>query len=108
MAALKSSVSAVCYLLKHGASLLCRDERDRNLLHFLIMQNLPFETVGNALFERENYRVLFDQRDQDGYYPIHYASKEGQVGVLHILIKNGAEINKKTNQRRSSLHFAAE
>jgi len=72
------------------------------------MQNLPIETIGNILFTRENYRTLFDQRDTDGFYPIHYASREGQVNVLTILIKHGAEINKKTNQRQSSLHFAAE
>ena len=52
--------------------------------------------------------MLFDQRDRDGYYPIHYASRDGQVNVLTTLIKHGAEINKKTNQRQSSLHFAAQ
>jgi ankyrin repeat protein len=101
-------VQAVCYLLSQDASLVYRDDADRNLLHFTIMQNLPIETIGNILFTRENYRNLFDQRDIDGFYPIHYASREGQVNVLTILISHGAEINKKTNQRQSSLHFAAE
>ncbi|CAF4540096.1 unnamed protein product, partial [Rotaria sp. Silwood2] len=108
IAALKSSVQAVCYLLSQNASLICRDDTDKNLLHFIIMQNLPIETIGNILFTRENYRTLFDQRDKDGFYPIHYASREGQVNVLKTLIKHGAEINRKTNQRQSSLHFAAE
>ena len=72
------------------------------------MQNLPIDTIGNILFHRDNFRLLFDQRDVDGYYPIHYASKEGQVNVLSTLIRQGAEINKKTNQRQSSLHFAAQ
>ncbi|CAF1563132.1 unnamed protein product [Rotaria sp. Silwood1] len=108
VAALKSSVQAVCYLLSQNASLIYRDEADRNLLHFIIMQNLPIETIGNIIFTRDNYRILFDQRDQDGFYPIHYASREGQVNVLKTLIKHGAEINRKTNQRQSSLHFAAE
>lgn len=108
VAALKSSVQAVCYLLSKKASLIYRDESDRNLLHFLIIQSLPIEKIGNVLFNRENYRQLFDQRDTDGFYPIHYASREGQVNVLTTLIQHGAEINKKTNQRQSSLHFAAE
>jgi ankyrin repeat protein len=108
VAALKSSVHAVCYLLSQNASLTYRDEADRNFLHFTIIQNLPIETVGNILFTRDNYQTLFDQRDIDGFYPIHYASREGQVNVLTTLIKHGAEINKKTNQRQSSLHFAAE
>lgn len=64
--------------------------------------------MGNILFTRDNYQALFDQRDIHGYYPIHYASREGQVNVLTTLIRHGAEINKKTNQRQSSLHFAAE
>ena len=108
LAALKSSVQAVCYLLSQNASLLYRDESDRNLLHFIIMQNLPIETIGNALFCRENFRLLFDHRDVDGCSPIHYASREGQVNMLTTLIRQGAEINKKTNQRQSSLHFAAQ
>jgi ankyrin repeat protein len=105
---LKSSVQAVCHLLSQNASLIYRDEADRNFLHFTVIQNLPIETVGNILFTRDNYQALFDQRDTDGFYPIHYASREGQVNVLTTLIKHGAEINKKTNQRQSSLHFAAE
>jgi ankyrin repeat protein len=72
------------------------------------MQNLPIETIGNTLFKRDNFQMLFDQRDRDGYYPIHYASRDGHVNVLTILIRQGAEINKKTNQRQSSLHFAAQ
>lgn len=105
---MNSSVQAVCFLLSQNASLAYRDESDRNLLHFIIMQNLPIETIGNILFKRENYQTLFDQRDHDGYYPIHYASRDGQVNMLTTFIKHGAEINKKTNQRQSSLHFAAE
>jgi ankyrin repeat protein len=72
------------------------------------MHNLSIETIGNILFKRDNFRILFDQRDIDGYYPIHYASRDGLVNVLTTLIKHGAEINKKTNQRQSSLHFAAQ
>ena len=108
LAALKSSINAVCCLLLKDASLSARDEHDRNLLHFSIIQNLPMETIGKILFCRENFRVLFDQRDTDGYYPIHYASREGQVSVLATLIQHGAEINRKTNERQSSLHFAAQ
>ncbi|CAF5226345.1 unnamed protein product, partial [Rotaria magnacalcarata] len=104
----KSSVQAVCYLLSKNASIMYRDETDQNLLHFIIMQNLPIDTIGNILFTRENYRQLFDQRDKDGFYPIHFASREGQVNVLKTLIAHGAEINRRTNQRQSSLHFAAE
>jgi ankyrin repeat protein len=108
LAALNSSVQSVCFLLSKNASLSCRDESDRNLLHYIIMQNLPIETIGNILFKRDDFRLLFDQRDNNGCYPIHYASRDGQVNVLTTLIKHGAEINKKTNQRQSSLHFAAQ
>ena len=72
------------------------------------MQNLPIDIIGTSLFKRDNFRMLLDQRDRDGCYPIHYASREGQVNVLTTLIRHGAEINKKTNQRQSSLHFAAQ
>lgn len=101
-------MQAVCHLLAKSASLSFRDDADRNLLHVTIMQNLPIDTIGSALFKRDNFRILFDQRDSDGFYPIHYASRDGLVNVLTTLIKHGAEINKKTNQRQSSLHFAAQ
>ena len=104
---MNSSVQSVCFLLSKNASLSCQDESDRNLLHFIIMQNVSIETVGTFLFKRDNFQLLFDQRDNDGHYPIHCASRDGQVNVLTTLIKHGAEINKKTNQRQSSLHFAA-
>ncbi|CAF1427947.1 unnamed protein product, partial [Adineta ricciae] len=82
LAALNSSVHAVCFLLSKNASLSYRDDADRNLLHVTIMQNLPIDTIGTALFKRDNYRILFDQRDTDGFYPIHYASRDGLVNVL--------------------------
>lgn len=74
----------------------------------MIMQNLPIETLGNILFQRENVQTLFDQADSNGFYPIHYAAQKGLDNVLRVFIEHGAAFDKKTNQRKSSLHFAAE
>ncbi|CAF0829944.1 unnamed protein product [Didymodactylos carnosus] len=110
LAALENSLTAVCFLLSKNASIIARDVCDRNLLHFIIIQGLNFEAIEHELFSRRGYHALFDQRDVDGFYPIHYASRDGQVTMLRILIKYGSNtiIYKKTHKRQSSLHFAAQ
>ena len=36
--------------------------------------------------------------------PIHYAARWGDLKLLHILIKSGANINGKTNSKETALH----
>ncbi|CAF1198574.1 unnamed protein product [Didymodactylos carnosus] len=108
LAATECSLQSVRYLLSCGASILLRDIYDRNLLHYIIIKQLNVKEIAEQLFSRHNYHLLFDQRDRDGFCPVHYASKDGQLSILQFLIKMGAEIGNKTNQRQSPLHFAAQ
>lgn len=42
--------------------------------------------------------------DRDGWLPIHYAARWGDLDMIHTLIKAGANINGKTNSKETALH----
>jgi ankyrin repeat protein len=42
--------------------------------------------------------------ERDGWLPIHYAARWGDLKMLNILIKAGANINGLTNSKESALH----
>lgn len=42
--------------------------------------------------------------ERDGWLPIHYAARWGDLKMLQILINAGANINGKTNSRETALH----
>ena len=50
---------------------------------------------------------LLNERDDFGCTPLHYASKDGHLVAIDDLIKFGATINPKDNEKKSPLHFAA-
>uniref|UniRef100_A0A6C0E9T0 Uncharacterized protein n=1 Tax=viral metagenome TaxID=1070528 RepID=A0A6C0E9T0_9ZZZZ len=45
--------------------------------------------------------------ERDGWLPIHYAARWGDLKMLNILIKSGANINGLTNSKESALHKCA-
>ncbi len=45
--------------------------------------------------------------ERDGWLPIHYAARWGDIKMLDLLIKAGANINGKTNSKESALHKCA-
>lgn len=50
---------------------------------------------------------LLNERDDFGCTPLHYASKEGRLNAIDDLLRLGAQINPKDNEKKSPLHFAA-
>lgn len=42
--------------------------------------------------------------ERDGWLPIHYAARWGDLAMLNVLIKAGANINGKTNSKETALH----
>ena len=42
--------------------------------------------------------------ERDGWLPLHYAARWGDLAMMRLLIKYGANINGKTNSRETALH----
>lgn len=42
--------------------------------------------------------------ERDGWLPLHYAARWGDLKMMDILIKAGANINGKTNSKETALH----
>lgn len=45
--------------------------------------------------------------ERDGWLPIHYAARWGDMRMLLLLLKAGADIDGKTNSNETALHKAA-
>lgn len=45
--------------------------------------------------------------ERDGWLPIHYAARWGDIPMLYALIRFGADIDGKTNSNETALHKAA-
>jgi ankyrin repeat protein len=50
---------------------------------------------------------LLNEPDKFGCTPLHYASKQGQLGTIRELLQLGAQLSAKNNKQQSALHFAA-
>ena len=46
------------------------------------------------------------QTNQNGYYALHFAAKNGQVETLRVLLKHGANPNIRNNSGETPLHLA--
>jgi tankyrase len=42
--------------------------------------------------------------ERDGWLPLHYAARWGDLEMLNLLIKYGADVNGKTKSRETALH----
>jgi ankyrin repeat protein len=57
--------------------------------------------------ERRDFENV-NEKDEDGYTPLHIASWSGHLSCMRELIKRGADVNEKDDfLNQPSLHFAA-
>ncbi len=61
------------------------------------------ETLKEIVEIMEDY---VNQRDQNGWTPLHEGARAGHKEVVEILIEKGAHINEKTNSGESALWWA--
>jgi ankyrin repeat protein len=72
-----------------------------NKLYDAIVDNNPLEV--------ENYvkkDVIANLKDTDGMTSLHHAVHNGNIDIVKILLKNGADVTQVTNQGKTTLHIA--
>ncbi|XP_055886580.1 transient receptor potential cation channel subfamily A member 1-like isoform X2 [Biomphalaria glabrata] len=105
LAASKGCWAAVQLLVSKEADVHVKDKRNRNFLHLAVKYGGKLEQFGGTLIK--DIQDLQNDKDDFGCTPLHYASKEGHLRALDDLIKMGAVLNMKNNDKQSPFHFAA-
>jgi ankyrin repeat protein len=101
------------YLVKKGAKVInIQDNNKENILHKIAKSNnteclskfidrlTGVNTEWNRLdnknisenFKKESMALLINEQDKTGYTPLHYAVLGGNVRMVDLLLKNGADI----------------
>ncbi|PVD23407.1 hypothetical protein C0Q70_16676 [Pomacea canaliculata] len=105
LAASKGSWDSVLCLIQHGADIYSHDQNSRNFLHLAIRFGGKLHEFGCSFVE--SIKNLLNEKDKFGCTPLHYASKEGHLPALDDLIRFGAALSPKNNDKQSPFHFAA-
>ncbi|KAK3541261.1 hypothetical protein QTP86_019188 [Hemibagrus guttatus] len=99
----KSNVNLVFY-----ADFRIKDKTGRNFLHLAIFQPKGLKNLPEHILQNKEMWELMSDEDFEGCTPLHYACKLG----IHDSVKNmlGFEISlgRKSKEKKSALHFAAE
>ena len=48
-----------------------------------------------------------NSRDDDGFIPLHSASRYGHVDIARLLLDRGSDVNVRESQRWTPLHYAS-
>ena len=105
LAASKNASDCVNFLLSRRANTRLKDRDNRNFLHILILNGAKLSEIN--LDQIKDLTLLLNERDDFGCSPLHYASKAGQLGTLRGLLKLGAAVTLKDNEKSNPLHVAA-
>ncbi|KAK3607524.1 hypothetical protein CHS0354_025776 [Potamilus streckersoni] len=105
LASSKGGWRTVHCLLQNGADINSKEKENRNFLHLAIKYGLHLDNLGCHLIK--GVKNLLNERDNFGCTPLHYATKAGHLVAIDDLLKLGATINLKDNEKKSPFHFAA-
>ncbi|RDD34218.1 ankyrin repeat protein [Wolbachia endosymbiont of Cylisticus convexus] len=59
------------------------------------------------MFPRNKDKVVKPTIDEQGNTPLHTAAWEGNLEVVKLLLKHGADVHAENFERKTPLHFAA-
>lgn len=76
--------------------------------------NKIFLSFSSAISKKEIFELLLknnyinpDIKDNDGWVPLHYATKFGYPNIVELLCEYGADINTQNQEKSTPLHWAS-
>ena len=111
----KDDIKGCIYFLtiKKFEVIFITDNQGLNLLHKVSKLNLYedclqiLELILNNFTKYEFYSII-NQKNKLGFTPLHYASYNGNMKLIKLLLNNGADINISNNNGLNVLHLAAQ
>ncbi|KAJ8413411.1 hypothetical protein AAFF_G00094070 [Aldrovandia affinis] len=95
-------------LLSKGANLKIKDKTGCNFLHLAILQPKGLKNLPENVLELDSVKELLSDEDSDGCTPLHYACKLGVPGSVQNMLGLQVSLSRKSKDKKSALHFAAE
>ena len=87
---------------------ILKEKDDRGMTPLFYAASIGYLDGVKILLERPTKCGAYDQRDTDGYYPIHIASRKGHIHVIKkFLDKNPDMIELLNEEGQNILHVAA-
>lgn len=62
----------------------------------------------SKIYKIEGNKTNINFKDETGWSSLHYASDEGNLKIIEILIKFNVDVNQKTNNKKTPLHLAVD
>lgn len=97
------SISAVRFLLDHGADVKLKDSQNQTLLSYAARADEKSEEIMKLIIQEIDVNLV----DSDGWTPNFYAIEVGNTDVVKILLEHGADVELKDMQGRKPLSYAA-
>jgi len=104
MAASYGADSVVKFLMERGADVTIRDTSLRSMLHAAVGDVKSME----ALLQSPAAAALITEKDEEGFSPVHYAAKRGDIKNVKLFVaKNRASSSVTSNGLDTPIHVAA-
>lgn len=95
-------------LLKNKADVEIKNNFGRSAFHYASGDERS-EVLGLLLAHtssRKRFYKVINERDHEGYTPLHLAAIEGRRAQIQMLIENKASLTKKSRKKENVLHLA--
>lgn len=76
--------------------------KSKTILHAIAMGD-PVDVLNHVLLGAD-----VNEKNKQGWTPLHYATVRGKMGCAEVLIAKGAKLDERTGTLKTPLHFAAD
>ncbi|OXA64028.1 Transient receptor potential cation channel subfamily A member 1 [Folsomia candida] len=105
LAASRNGWRTVKSLIRFGANITLKDNEMRNVLHTIVINGGDLDKILDEEIYTDFIGIL-EEKDKNGYTPLHYASKLGHIKTAAKLLQLGSSIVTKNNDGENVFHIA--